>query len=199
LADINAVFRKPDGALWTFYEKNLKKVLAKQGSQYAPSGAVPLNPAFVNFFNAAAALSDALYGVGAADPVFTFTVKPGVSDGVQGITLRLDGQTLAYTVGNPIVAKALTWQGNAAHDMTVNVRVGGSDFEWQHHTGIWGAFHFFAEAKQHSAQGLEWPVGAGSQQFKADGEPVTVRLEVDLGPAGTAFQNGLSCVADVTR
>jgi type VI protein secretion system component VasK len=153
----------------------------------------------VNFFNSAAALSDTLYAAGASDPTITFTVKPGVSEGVQGITLRVDGQILAYTVGAPIGAKTLTWQGNGAHDMTVSVRVGGSDFEWQHHTGLWGAFHFFAEAKHIGPQGLEWPVGAGGQQFKVDGKPVTVRLEVDLSPLGPAFQNGLACVPDVTR
>jgi type VI secretion system protein ImpL len=199
LADVNAILHKPDGALWTFYDKSLKKVLVKQGSQYVPSGVAPLNPAFVSFFNLAAALSDTLYPAGAADPALSFAVKPGVSEGVQGITLHVDGQTLAYTVGSPIVAKTLTWQANGTHDMTVNVRVGGSDFEWQHHTGLWGAFHFFAEAKQHGPQGLEWPVGAGAQQFKVDGKPVTVRLEVDLGPVAAAFQNGFPCVADVTH
>jgi type VI secretion system protein ImpL len=198
LDELIAMFRKPDGALWAFYDKNLKKAIVKQGNQYVPSGAVPLNPAFVTFFNKAADLSDALYATGAGDPAFLFTVKPGASDGVQGITFRFDGQTLAYTAGSPPQSKTFTWQANAAHDMTVNVRVGGADFEWQHHTGLWGAFHFFAEAK-HTTQGLEWPVGAGSQQFKADGKPVTVRLEVDLGPLGALLQNGMACVAEVTR
>jgi type VI secretion system protein ImpL len=196
--ELTAVFRKPDGALWAFYDQSLKKVLTKQGNQYVPSGAVPLNPAFLSFFNKAAALSDALYATGAGSPAFAFTVKPGASDGVQGITLRFDGQALAYTAGSPPQPKTFTWQANAAHDMTVNVRVGGADFEWQHHTGLWGAFHFFAEAK-HTAQGLEWPVGAGNQQFKADGKPVTVRLEVDLGPLGALFSTGLACIAEVTR
>src|SRR5262249_53729503 len=88
LAEMNAVLRKPDGALWSFYEKSLKKILTKQGTQYVAAGPVQLNPAFVSFFNAAAAFSDALYAPGAADPGFTYTVKPGASDGVQGIGMH---------------------------------------------------------------------------------------------------------------
>jgi type VI secretion system protein ImpL len=194
--EINAFFRKPDGALWTFYEKNLKKALVKQGNQYGPSGTVSLNPAFASFFNKLAAVSDALYPPGAIDPAFVFTVKTGASDGIHGITLGFDGQKLAYAAGGSPVSQSFTWQATAAHDLSVSVRVGGAEFEWQHHTGLWGAFRFFAEGK-HTSQGLEWPVGAGGQQFKADGKPVTVRLEVDLGPMGTLLPNGMSCIGEV--
>jgi type VI secretion system protein ImpL len=196
--EITAFFRKPDGALWTFYEKSLRKALAKQGNQYVPSGTVSLNPGFVSFFNKVAAVSDALYPAGATDPAFVFNVKTGASDGIQGITLHFDGQKLAYAAGGSPVSQSFTWQANASHDLSVSVRVGGAEFEWQHHTGLWGAFHFFAEGK-HTAQGLEWPVGAGGQQFKADGKPVTVRLEVDFGPMGALLPNGMSCVGEVTR
>jgi type VI secretion system protein ImpL len=199
-ADVNAIFRRPDGALWSFYEKSLKKALTKQGAQYVPSGAVPLTPDFVTFFNAAAAFSEALYSADAKDPGFAYTVKPGLSDGVQGMTLRVDGQTVTYATSNPIAAKTFTWQAKEPHDVTVSVRVGGAEFEWQHHTGMWGIFHFFAEAKRSAGQVLEWPVGAGSQQFKADGKPVTVRLEVDLGPmTAVLHSHGLGCVAEVAR
>jgi type VI secretion system protein ImpL len=198
-ADINAALRKPDGALWTFYEKTLKKVLAKQGSQYAASSATPLNSAFVAFFNAAASLSDALYPPGATDPAFTYTVRPGVSEGVQGIMLRVDGQTLSYSPGNPVVEKKFTWQAAEPHDLTASVLMGGTEFEWQHQPGTWGIFRFLTEAKHWTAHALEWPVGAGGQQFKSDGKPVTVRLEIDIEPMATAFHNGLTCVAEVAQ
>jgi type VI secretion system protein ImpL len=198
VAELDTLLRKPDGALWTFYDKTLRKALVKQGNQYVSSGSAALNPAFVSFFNKAAAISDALYPQGAADPSLTFIVKPGTSDGVQGITLHIDNQTLSYLAGNLPAPKSFTWQANAAHDVTVNVRVGGADFEWLHYVGMWGAFHFFADAK-HTAQGLEWPVGAGGQQFKSDGRPVTVRLEVELGSIAAVLQNGMACVAEVAR
>ena len=31
LAEVNGVFRKPDGALWTFYDQNLQKLLTQAG------------------------------------------------------------------------------------------------------------------------------------------------------------------------
>ena len=40
LADVNALFRKPDGLLWTFFDQKLQKVLMRQGTQYVP------NPSF---------------------------------------------------------------------------------------------------------------------------------------------------------
>jgi type VI secretion system protein ImpL len=197
-AEMDMLLRRPDGALWTFYEKSLRKALVKQDKQFVPSGATALNPAFVSFFNKAAAISDALYPPGATEPNLTYTVKPGASDGVQGITLRIDNQTLSYIAGEPPMAKSFTWQASAPHDVTVNVRVGGADFEWLHYVGLWGAFHFFADAK-HTPQGLEWAVGAGGQQFKAGGRPVTVRLEVELGSLATVLQTGMACVAEVAR
>jgi type VI secretion system protein ImpL len=199
VADLNAVMRKPDGAFWTFYEKGLKKALTKQGAQYAASGATPLNPAFVTFFNTAAALSDALYPQGAADPSFTFTITPGISDAVQGITLRIDGQTLSYSLGTQAQDKKFTWHAAEPHDLAANVRVGGADFEWQHQPGTWGIFRFLAEAKHWNGHTVEWPVGAGAQQFKWDGKPVTLRLVIDMEPLETAVRNGLTCVAEVAQ
>jgi len=50
---------------------SLQKVLAHQGSTYVanPTGGVNLNPAFVNFFNQAAAFSDLLYAGNTPDRI----------------------------------------------------------------------------------------------------------------------------------
>jgi type VI secretion system protein ImpL len=39
VADVNALFHKPDGMLWTFYEQKMQKVLMRQGTQYVPNPA----------------------------------------------------------------------------------------------------------------------------------------------------------------
>src|ERR1035438_8408248 len=59
VADVNALFHKPDGMLWTFYEQKMQKVLMRQGTQYVPNPAskVTVNPAFLSFFNSAAAFA----------------------------------------------------------------------------------------------------------------------------------------------
>src|SRR5262249_20161781 len=101
--DVNGLFRKPDGALWTLYDPALQKLLVKQGSSYVPSpnGGAVLTPAFVNFFNQAAALSEALYAGNSKDPHFAYSLKalPFVGFTNLGITLVIDGQTLKYTGG----------------------------------------------------------------------------------------------------
>ncbi len=78
LAEIDAVFKPKDGSLWAFYDANLQKVLQRQGSTFVPvSGTgMTINSAFLAMMNRAAAFTDAAYAGGAADPHFTYTVKP---------------------------------------------------------------------------------------------------------------------------
>ena len=96
-AEVNAIFRKPDGALWKLYE-SVQKVLTKQGAQYVvnPAGGVSLTPGFVAFFNQAAALSEALYAGNTPSPHFSYSLKPVPSEGNIPVTLTFDGQTLSY-------------------------------------------------------------------------------------------------------
>ena len=62
LADIDRIFKPKEGVLWTFYDASLQKLLMKKGARYEPvtGGALQLTPAFVNFFNRATAVSEAL-------------------------------------------------------------------------------------------------------------------------------------------
>ena len=65
-AQLNTFFRKPDGALWTFYDQNLQKLLLPQGLQYIPNptAQTKVTPGSLHFFNAAAAVSNLLYSGG---------------------------------------------------------------------------------------------------------------------------------------
>jgi len=78
LQEMNALLRKPDGSLWSFYDGSLQKLLPRQGPQFvaAPGGGITLNPAFVGFFNRAAAFAEAAYQQGAQDPRFAYTLRP---------------------------------------------------------------------------------------------------------------------------
>ncbi len=59
LNEVAALFAPGTGAIWTFYEEDLREYLTQQGSRYAPnpSSRIRLNPAFVEFFNRAAQFS----------------------------------------------------------------------------------------------------------------------------------------------
>lgn len=208
LAEVNGLFRKPDGALWAFYDQNLQKLLTRQGSAYAASsaGSPALNQAFVNFFNAAATFSDAVYAGGAQDPHLTYTLKPQPSDGIQTVSLRIDGQTLSYS-GGVVAAKQFTWQGAGAHEAKATVKFGsGPDLAWSNNEGLWAVFQFFAKAERWqssgSSQSLEWVIRIGKDAVTLpSGKALTVKFDLDMAGAPPIFQRGylsrMTCVPDV--
>ena len=209
LADVNGILHKPDGALWAFYDANLQRLLPKQGATYvaASAGGINLNPAFVAFFNRWAALGDALYGGGSADPHLTYALKPVVSEGIESLTLRLDGQVLT-TSGGTGAAKQFTFPGTATREAKASVKFGGTDLGWSDNDGLWAVFQFFEEADRWVPSGgayqLEWTVRAGKKAMTLpSGKPLTVRFELNMGGAPPVFQKGylsqLGCVADVAR
>jgi type VI secretion system protein ImpL len=209
-ADLNAVFHKPDGALWAFYAASLQKVLPKQGSQYVavPAGGINLNPAFVRFFNQAAMVSVALYAGGSPDPKISYSLKPVASEGIQAMGVQLDGQALAYG-GGAAVAKPFVWQAGGNHEAKATVKFGGGpDLTWSSDDGLWAAFRFFGKAEQWQPAGgasvLEWVIRIGKDPVKLpSGKPLTVRFELNMGGGPELFQKGyfsrLACVADVAR
>ena len=207
MADVNGLLRKPDGALWSFYDQNLQKLLVKQGSQFAigPSGGV--NPAFLNFFNTATAFSDAIYAGGAQDPHFIYTLTPEPSEGIQTVSLLIDGQSISYS-GGAATPKQFTWQGGGAHGSKASVKFGGPEISYSEHDGLWAVFRFFKEAERWTpagaGQSLEWIIRAGKDPMKLpNGKPLTVHFELDMGGAPAVFQAGyfsrLACVSDVAR
>ncbi len=210
VAEVNGIFRKPDGALWKFYDENLQKLLPRQGSQYvaASAGGVTLSPAFVAFFNQAAALSDFLYAGGAQDPHFTYTLKPVAAEGIQSVGLHLDGQSFAYS-GGDAGAKQFVWQAAGAHEAKATVKFGGGpDLAWSTNDGLWAVFQFFhkAETWQPSGSGnvLEWVIRIGKDPVTLpSGKPLTVRFELDMAGAPPVFQKAyfprMACVADVAH
>jgi type VI secretion system protein ImpL len=209
LAEVNGILHRPDGALWAFYDANLQRLLPKQGAQYVPvsAGGITLNPGFVAFFNRWAALADVFYAGGSADPHFTYTLKPVPSEGIQGLTLRLDGQVLT-TTGGVAAPKQFTWPGTAAREAKASVKFGGTDLGWSDNDGLWAVFQFFEEAERwvpaSGAYQLEWTVRAGKKPMTLpNGKPLTVRFELNMGGGPAVFEKGylskLGCVADVAK
>jgi type VI secretion system protein ImpL len=208
VADVNRLFRQPDGEFWKFYNESLKKLLPKQGAQYvpAPGGAVALTPQFVAFFNAVASFAEALYANGAQDPSFKYTLKPYPSDVFQKGSLKIDGQVMNYSA-SALAPKPFTWQGTGEHGETATVNFGGPDVEWSKNDGLWSVFRFFAEARLQqvgTGQSLEWVVYANKNKpMNVNGKPVTVQFDLDMGGAPPVFQKGwlsrMGCVAEVAK
>ncbi len=209
IEDVNKVFRKPDGALWAFYNGSLQKVLPKQGNEYAAAPNSGLTPGFVAFFNRAAAFSDTIYAGGTQDPHIRYALKPLPSEGINSVGLQLDGQKLTYSGGNA-TAQQFTWQGSGAHGAKGTVTFGNTPLTWADNEGLWAIFRFFWDAEKWQPQGnvqlLEWMVRTGKNQTPitlASGNPLTIRFELDMAGAPPVFQKGyfshFGCVADVAK
>ena len=207
--EVNGLLRKPDGALWQFYDTSLQKVLVKQGAHYVPAmgTGMTVNPAFVSFFNQASALSEAFYPGGAQDPRLAYTLKPVPSEGVQSVGLRLDGQSATFSASDSAPRKFL-WQSGGPHEARATVRLGGPDLTWSSNEGLWAVFRLFSKAEQFQPAGggfiAEWIIRIGNEPMKMqNGKPLTVRFELNMEPAPPLFQKGylsrLGCVAEVAR
>ncbi len=202
VTDVNAIFAKPEGALWKFYEDSLKKLLTKNGAKYeAASGPFPLTGRFVNFFNQAAAFSDTIYAGGSPDdPHVTFTLKPIPLGTIQGVAM-LDGQSTAD-------AKPITWRASATHSAKGTLKFGTEDLGWANKDGVWAIWKFFADAETWepagSATNLDWIVRAGKDPMMlSNGKPMTVRFQLDMLGAPPVFQKGylskMVCVPDLAK
>jgi type VI secretion system protein ImpL len=203
IAEVNSLLKPGEGALWTFYDANLKTALTKQGAQYVPTGTVPLTPQFVNFFNTAAKLSEVLYKPGSSDPKLMYTLTPLKSEGIQGYSLNVDGQTLASTGGG---AKQFTWPGGGQAALQGNLGAGNVNI--YSYTGLWATFRLMGDAERWDPAGsgynLEWVVRIGGKPATlASGAPVAVRVLLDMGGAPPFFKKGslagLRCVSQVAK
>ncbi len=209
LDEVASLLRPQTGALWTFYEANLKNLVQKQGTQYvaAPGAPMPVNPAFLAFFNQAARFSDALYH-GGQTPRLEYTLQPQQSDQVEHMQLNVDGQSASFAGAGG--GKKFIWPGSGAQDLRLSVKLqGGTDLEVQNRQGLWSLFRFFADADQFSPAGggysLAWIVRQGREgrPVMVGGKPLTYRFLLDTAGAPPVFSkeylSNLRCVATVAR
>lgn len=204
VADVNSAFKPKEGALWIFYDANLQKILIRQGSQFGPdpSAAIHLNPAFINFFNRAAAFSDAAYAGGSTDPHLGYNLKPVLTEDVQSLKLTIDGQSADFTASSP--AKHFTWQGSGPHGVQISGKYkGGSDFAYPSYDGLWAVFEWVADADARQGSTLEWKLKAGKKDRPVlnpvTGQPVIVRFDLDNPMLQKGYFAGLRCVQQIAK
>jgi type VI secretion system protein ImpL len=211
IEDVNRFFRPADGALWQFYNQNLQNLLQQQGTQFVakPGGAISVTPAFLGFFNRAAAFTQAVYPAGSQQPRLSYTLRSNLAGTNQSITVTLDGQVFSNTAGQS-AAKQFVWPGNPP-GATMTVKFGNEGFNWPRYDGPWGAFEFFGDSEERaqpssSIYSLEWILRTGQANravTTGTGLPVSVRFDLDMMGAPPIFRKGYfsgwSCVAEVAR
>lgn len=198
-SDVAAVFQPGTGSLWQFYDRTLKPLLQQQGTTYvpAPNAPIKLNPAFVRFFNQAAALSGTLYPAGSTSPNLTFTANILPSKGIQSVTLAVDAQRLS----GASISKQFNWSAQTAQmaQVTANYSSGSLPLQFN---GTWALFHLIDKGKVEQAGPpvrLAYPLEIAGTPIQVEGTPLVVRIELSGTNAGLLMPGGLAmrCVSEV--
>lgn len=203
--EINSIFRPQQGSLWQFYDQKLSKLLAKQGSAYAPvpGGKPELTSRFLAFFNNAARFSNSVYSNGASqDPKLTFSLQPAFSADIQNVALTVNGQTGNFKPNSS--AQQFSWPG-AGTGIRLTVK-SGSDFIYPNYDGLWGVFEFFNDADK-PLPSPEWMLKSGRSDKPVtsplNNQPIIVHFNVDMLGNPPVFQKGyfreLACVSEVAK
>jgi type VI secretion system protein ImpL len=200
LAEMAGMFQPETGGLWTFFQNNLQELLVKQGSGVAVqigASTQPL-PDFVDFFNRAASVSDALWRSGGNDPRFDFTFRPLLSEAVPSVTFNVDGQTRRFT-RTQAAQWRFSWIGSGARAVRLSAHISGRDEPLLELQGQWALFQFFQRGtwrESGTAHVIHWVI-------PTQGEPVSLEAELRLGGAApilrSDFFTGLGCVSRVVR
>jgi type VI secretion system protein ImpL len=207
IEELNAFFAPSTGAISQLYQAKLVNLLIPEGSRYIPkpTSQVRLDPQFLRFFNRAMEIQQALYPNGAKQPQYAFTMMPFPSEGIQNLTLTIDGAS--YTAkGKDQKPMQFLWPGTGAQNVTLAAKFsGGSELNLLNFSGLWAVFHFFGAAAHVRQSGNGWlvqwsPTTSGQPMTLPNGQPVNIQFQVETGSAPFIFQPGfLSSVACVSR
>jgi type VI secretion system protein ImpL len=197
-AEVTALLQPGTGALWQFYNANLKTILIQQGAEYlpAPNPPVHVTPGFVRFFNRAAALSAEFFPAGATGPSLVFAMKNIPSNGIKDMTFAVDSQKMTGADGS----KQFTWAAQTAQQAQLSAN--GLPLQFQ---GTWSLFELLNKARvAHAGSNqLEFPLEVANTPVKApDGTPLVVRFELS-GPGAEVLLpgalSGVRCVSEVAH
>ena len=210
LDEINAFFAPTIGAISQLYQTKLTSLLIPEGSRYIPkpSSPVRLEPRFLQFFNRAMEIQQALYPNGAKQPQYAFTVTPFPSQGIESLTLAIDGASYSSKGKNQKPMQFL-WPGTGPQGVTLTAKFsGGSQLNLLNFNGLWAVFHFFGAASHVRQSGSGWlvqwsPTTSGQPMTLPNGQPVTIQFQVETNGAPFVFQpgffSGVSCVSRIAR
>ncbi len=201
LADVAGLLQPGAGALWTFYQETLQELLVLQGDRYMPKvgASVRPTPAFLEFFNRAASVSNTLWRGGRQDARIEFTFRPVLSEALPGVTLSVDGRTQRYT-RTQVSSQPFTWNGATAREVSLRGDIGGRDELLLRFQGQWALFRLFERATGWRPVGdlyvVQWDIATPDRS-------VTFQAEVNFAGAPpvlrSGYLTGLTCVSQIVR
>lgn len=201
-AEITALLKPDSGALWQFYNGNLKTLITQQGTAWVttPNPILKLTPAFLQFFNRAAALSAVFFASGAAEPTLIFTAHILRSPEIKSVTLAVDAQRLT----GADVSQQFTWSAqNTQHaELLANYGTGSLPLQFN---GTWSLFHLIDRGKLEQASSparLAYQLEISNTPILVNGTPLTEQIEISGAGASLLIPgalNSLRCVSQVAH
>ncbi|MCC7237334.1 MAG: hypothetical protein IT163_18655 [Bryobacterales bacterium] len=209
MEEFGSFFRPGDGRLDQFYQGTLKQYIDKQGSMYVQKAdsKVSVTPRFLQYLNNIMAFREAFYKGEARDPKLAYSMKALPAEGLKGVTLTLDGQTLKGS-GKGGETREFNWPGAGGAQLSGNL--GGGDIGLISYSGLWSAFRFFGDYDRFESSGARYTLswvprqGQSGQAMKlGNGKDLTIPFELDMKGAPPIFRKGylasLGCVSEVAR
>jgi type VI secretion system protein ImpL len=183
LADVAAVFDPQTGAI-AGLKNALGSVLVRQGTRYlpVPGGAIRPLPGFVDFFNRAAGVSDALWPPGATEPRFTFSLRPTLSDAVPVVTVSVDGQVRQFT-RTQLSMYPFEWVGSRAREVRITAQIRGREEVLYFFGGTWAVFKLMSEASWRSTSVSQLAGVPYVLTWQVPQKGITLEMELNLGQA----------------
>ena len=192
--EVIALLAPGTGQLAAFQQERLGDLLEKQGGRWvAKPGIVALSAPFVEFFNKASRVSDALFS-GGASPRVVFLAKGEVSTLTPAITLTQGTQRARFDQNAP--PAQFVWPSTSGREASLLVVFKGErERPVARVPGEWAIFRLVAGATKVEGGRAEWSTtGKGAQ-------PVAVVFTIESG--APVFQRGwlgnMTCAAQVTR
>jgi type VI secretion system protein ImpL len=205
LDDVVKVFHPGDGAIWAFIDNDLKKYVKKDGGKWVGVNAdnIQINPAFLAFANQAQRFSDMVFPGGSQQPKMVYTLTPLKSDVVTGSSLTIDGQTQQFGASGG--GKQFNWPGNQQGVRGSVKLVGGTAFDVEAQSGIWGIYRFIYAADRVTptggGQSIEWIVrqGKAAKPMIIGDKEASYKFEVNVPIFSREFNQALQCVPLVAK
>lgn len=135
------------------------------------------SPETLQLFQRAAAVRDALFGGNSQTPAVRFQLTPIEASGDVGqLVIGLDGQTLAYTVGQAARVADLQWTGTSGQARIELSSPGGGSPAQYSETGPWAWFKLLDQAQMQ-------PIGTGQFRvtFQVSGRQAIYELRAPGG------------------
>lgn len=183
MAEVNAIFAPNTGKLWQFYQE-LAPYLVKQNGRYVarPVKGVTLLPGFIEFFNHAAIVSNALYNEVNPTPQLRWNALATTNNDTPLIILKHNSKEARYvkasgqngeTPGNVVTWPQLP-QGNSA---SIEAQFGkNKPVLIANATGEWALFRLVAKGTSEDRGRhviVTWPAPANAK----NGQPVVIDFE----------------------